>query len=115
MEHIASIDTLTGTSFQTSVAKEDARRILAKITAPAWLILIQAACYFIEATFGRAPILGDAVPCVGLLAAICGINMGLRLSNEGSLARGLNCAAVSMAGLLFWIVQIVVKHLALFS
>ena len=115
MEYTASISTMTEQTFTASVPKVNVKSVFAGITAPAWLFLIQAACYFLQAKVGHIDGAGDAIPFIGALASALGIYMGIRLSQEGAAARGLNCALVSMTALLFWSAQIFLRHVPLFA
>ena len=80
-----------------------------RLSAASIVFVVQAGCYALNCV-APAP-LGRVLILFGLLASSAGIYVGLRWSEQRKLARGLNCAAVSMVAMLFWMAQYAVGDL----
>jgi hypothetical protein len=80
-----------------------------RFSAATIVFIFQAACYALNCV-APAPVSRVGI-LFGLLASCAGIYIGLRWSEQRKLARGLNCAAVSMVAMLFWMSQYVVADL----
>ena len=111
MEYTTSIDALSQHTMAGQVEETKTQTKKSTISLPVCIYLMQAICYVLQVKAATANAFSTAITALAILTSLSGIAVGIVLAHRKSAIRGLNCAAVNVAGLLFWTVQFLFRSM----